>query len=81
MPVDAHPFMVEFTLTFPFLRAQRFPRIKYQTIDHNDSATFLTGHLLHTFFRGIFFRGKKVFLSALLVEYLYTRSEKSSISV
>lgn len=72
MPVDAHPFMVEFTLTFPFLRAQRFPRIKYQTIDHNDTATFLTGHLLHT--SRNFLQRKESFLSTLLVEYLYTRT-------
>lgn len=57
MPIDAHPFMVEFTLV-SLPSAQRFPRIKYQTIDHNDGAatTFLTGHLLHTSLHGIFLR-------------------------
>lgn len=46
MPIDAHPFMVEFTTRFaPSLSAPRFPRIKYQTIDHKDGAA--TRHIFN----------------------------------
>lgn len=46
MPIDAHPFMVEFTARFaPSLSAPRFPRIKYQTIDHKDGAA--TRHIFN----------------------------------